>query len=234
MARRIDIYSGQDPRGLPLYTITEAGHYLHISPTTLRSWVQGRPYPLKGRKGFFAPLIRRPDRDDARLSFINLIEAHVLRALRTRHSISIKAVRTALDFAQQHFGVERLLASPELRAAAGELFLDKYGQLISLTRSGQLALKKILEAYLERVQWDRSKLPSRLFPFVRPDGFNGQRSIAIDPRIAFGQPVILSKGIATAAIVARIDAGETVGEVAEDYALDQAEVEQALIYERAA
>ena len=41
-----------------------------------------------------------------------------------------------------------------------------------------------------------------------------KRSIAIDPKIAFGRPIVRRVGVTTAAIVDRIDAGETVAEVA--------------------
>jgi hypothetical protein len=40
--------------------------------------------------------------------------------------------------------------------------------------------------------------------------------IAIDSPIAFGRPVAISRGITTAAIVGRIDAGETVADLAAD------------------
>jgi uncharacterized protein (DUF433 family) len=41
-------------------------------------------------------------------------------------------------------------------------------------------------------------------------------------------------GISTATIAERIDAGEKVGELAADYGLSEAEIEQAVLYERAA
>lgn len=223
----------QDTRDVPLYAIAEAARYLHIAPATLRSWVVGRPYTVKGGERYFEPLIRLPDISELRLSFLNLIEAHNLRALRTRHRVSIRAVRQALDVAEQEYGVNRLLTSHELSAGAGELFLNSYGELISLNRSGQIALKRILDAYLERVEWDTRRKPSRLYPFLMA-GISEPKVIAIDPRIGFGRPILLRKGISTAAIAERVDAGEDVVEVAWDYELEPAEVEDALIYERAA
>jgi uncharacterized protein (DUF433 family) len=61
-----------------------------------------------------------------------------------------------------------------------------------------------------------------------------KRPIVIDPCIAFGRPVMLHKGISTSAIADRIDAGESIGDVAADYELGTTEIEQAVIYERAA
>lgn len=158
-----------------------------------------------------------------------------------RTSLVSRAVDDALHFvwtrfskyAQEECGIQRLLTSPELRTSAGELFLDKYSELVNLSKSGQLAVRKLLGMYLERVEWDRGKIPRKLFPFA-VGGAGATRVIVIDPYVAFGRPVIWRKGISTAAIVDRVDAGEPLSEVAADYGLDDSEVEEALVYERAA
>lgn len=205
---------------------------MRLAAATLRSWVVGRPYPKRDGPGFFRPLIRPADRDHLVLSFNNLIEAHVLRALRTEHGVSIQAVRDALSYAEREFAIDRLLLRRELCTSAGDLFLDRYGELVNLSRSGQLAMKRLLGAYLQRVEWDRS-LPVRLYPFVSGEALD-ERPIAIDPSIAFGRPVISRNGVSTAVIAERIDAGETVEAVAADYDLSSEEVEEAVVYERAA
>jgi uncharacterized protein (DUF433 family) len=168
------------------------------------------------------------------LSFSNLVEAHVLRSLRTDHGVSVKALRKALAYAEKTLGIDRLLVRPELRAEAGRLFLDRYGELIELSASGQLAMRRILEEHLKRVEWDSSRFPVRLYPFVFADEPSEVHWIVIDPRIAFGRPVMLRRGVSTSAIAERIDAGETVEDLAADYDLDTSEIERAALYERAA
>jgi uncharacterized protein (DUF433 family) len=175
-----------------------------------------------------------PDRRRTALSFTNLVEAHVIRALRTEHGVSIKAVRAALEYAERTLGMRRLLLRPELRTEGGDLLLEKYGQLINLSRSGQLALKKLLEAYLKRIERATDELPVRLFPLIRGDVPDGPRIIAIDPAIAFGRPVLYSRGVTTAAIAGRIDAGETLESVAADYDVGSDQIEEAVIFERTA
>ena len=220
-------------REVPAYPIAEAARYLGLAPATLRSWVKGREYPTRKGSGHFTPLIRLPEPRQPLLSFNNLVEAHVLKSLRRDHSVSIGAVREALQYAQRTCRVPRLLLSPELRAHAGELFLDRYGALLSLTPSGQYALRKVLESYLQRVVWDQA-LPRRLYPFVRGDSADAPRDIVIDPELAFGRPVVERRGISTSAIVQRFDAGETAEAIATDYELTPKEVEEAVLYERAA
>jgi uncharacterized protein (DUF433 family) len=219
---------------LAAYTLAEAARYLRLPAATLRSWLLGRQYPTAGGSGQFPPLIRPASRRPPLLSFANLIEAHVLRSLRTEHGVPVKALRSALAYAEKSLGIERLLLRPELCTGAGKVFLERYGELIELTASGQLAMRQLFDAHLKRVEWDKAKLPIRLYPFLSAAAPSAERPIAIDPRIAFGRPVLLRKAITTLAIAERIDAGETVEDVAADYDLGRSEIEQAILYERAA
>jgi uncharacterized protein (DUF433 family) len=223
-----------DVRTQPAYSLAEAAHHLRLASGTLRSWVVGRPYQTSGGPRTFAPLLKPARKNPTTLSFWNLVEAHVLRALRTDHGVSVEAVRKALRYAEMELGIENLLLRRDLMTDAGRIFLDRYGKLIDLSNSGQLAMRKVLEAHLRRVEWDPGKLPVRLYPFLSPDSASESRLIAIDPQVAFGRPVLQRTGISTQAIAARLDAGETVGDIASDYELTEAEVEQAVLYERAA
>jgi uncharacterized protein (DUF433 family) len=223
-----------DPRNQPASTLAEAARYLKVPGATLRSWVAGRPYPKAGGTGHFQPLIHPPQRTPPALSFWNLVEARVLRSLRTDHGVSLKAVRQALQYAERSLKIERLLLRKELRTDAGQVFLDRYGQLISLSASGQLAMRMLFEEHLKRVEWDEWKFPVRLYPFVSSGSLSADMPIAIDAQVAFGRPVIRRLGISTGTIADRIDAGESVADLSTDYELSEAEIEQAVLYERAA
>ena len=223
-----------DPREQPAYSLTEAARYLKLPAATLRAWTLGRPYPTSKGEGRFRPVIRPAQAKPPVLSFWNLVEAHVLRALRAEHGASIDAVRKAVDYAERKLEIEHLLLRPELRSDAGRLFLDRYGELINLSASGQLAMRQVMNAYLKRITWDDSRLPVRLHPFLMGDVASAEMPIAIDPRVSFGRPVVASRGISTAAIAWRIDAGETPEDVAADYDLTTEDVERAVVYERAA
>ena len=135
-----------------------------------------------------------------------------------------------LDYARREFDISRLLLSRDLLTGAGELFLQRHGELINLSRSGQLALRKMLEVHLKRIEWDR-ELPVRIYPFI---DYDKQKLIAIDPAIRFGRPIIIRRGISTAIVVDRIDAGELPEAVADDYDLLMGEVDMAILYECAA
>ena len=220
-------------RDQPAYGLAEAARYLRLPPATLRSWVVGRAYPKGDSVATFQPLIRVARRQPSLLSFYNLIEAHVLRSLRTDHGVAIRQVRQAILYAEGALKIDRLLLSRDLCTHAGQVFLDEYGKLTNLSASGQLAMRRMLEEHLKRVDWDDWKFPVRLYPYVSAQAAP-QKHIVIDPGIAFGRPVVMRAGVSTGAIAERIDAGESVEALAEDYDLRPEEIEEAVLYERAA
>ncbi len=209
-----------------MYHLSEVARYLHLPLSTLRDWVDGR-----NGKSPAPAVINRPGGNDARLSFNNLVEAHVLRALRYEHEISLQKVRHALEDAQAHFGIKRLLIDKELLAAPGEMFLREYGRLMSLTKLNQLAMEEILQRFLHRLVRDIEGLPIRLYPFVAPALSDNRLVITIDPRLSYGRPSLASKGISTAILAERVNAGETTEELADYYGLDEQDVKDAIIYE---
>lgn len=202
-----------------------------MSVTTLKSWVAGRDYPVTGGEKHWEGLISRPDPNDSRLSFSNLIEAHVLLALRKQYRVKIKEVRTALDYAQTKYGIERVLLSPQLRATTGNVFISRLNEFTNVGKGGQAAMPEILEAYLERIEWDLVGLPRKIFPLTRAAQLDSPKILAIDPKIAFGRPIVERKAIKTSTIAERFRAGESIADLAEDYDLEVLEVEEALRYE---
>ncbi len=230
------LYAGLSPQDVPRYTIAQAARYVGLSPTTLRSWVRGRSYPRSGTAVRSEPLIKA----SGLLSFSNLVEAHILRALRRDEDVRMSFLRTALSFAEKEYRIERLLLSEQLRAAPGEVLLEQYGRLINLGRAGQLALRHFFDAHLKRVEWDALGRPEQFFPgFVSVPVLPAPeipRLIVLDPGVSFGKPVLASRmGLRVSAIVSRIDAGEDEDAVAQDYGIERREGDAAIdFYERAA
>ena len=223
-----------DIRNQPAYGPAEAARYLRLPSATLRTWLVGRAYPKGDSQARFHPLIKPASAKPLQVSFYNLIEAHVLRAFRTEHGVALAELRKAIAYAEKKLHLHRLLLSPELRTHAGQVFLDRYVQLINLSASGQLAMRKMFEDHLQRVEWDEWQFPVRLYPYVDSTQRGAEQAIAIDPHVAFGRPIVRRAGISTAAISDRIDAGETVNALADDYDLSPDEIEQAVLYSRAA
>lgn len=222
-----------DIRERPAYAIAEAARYLKVPAATLRSWVLGRQYRTRTGPRQSRPVLAAASSRPLMLSFNNLVEAHVLRSLRTDHGVPLDTVRQALEYAETSLRIDRLLLDPRLRTQAGDLFLARYGKLLDLSPSGQLAMRELFDQHVRRVDWGEFRFPLRLYPFVSATS-PGERPISIDPEIAFGRPIIIGSGISTRAITDRIDAGETPSELAADYGVDESDIRKAVLYEKAA
>lgn len=218
----------RDPREVPRYGISEAAHYLRVPIATLRSWVVGRNYPTKEGDKFFTPLIELPNSSDSKLSFINLIEAHVLTALRREHHISIPRVRQALNYVKRKLHSIHPLADQQFATDGIDLFIDKYGELINISRDGQLAMRDMLKNYLKRIVRDRRGSPLQLYLYTRKGTADEPQLIVVGPSVSFGRPVLAGTGISTCILAERYKAGESINELSIDYGRSREEIEEAI------
>jgi len=217
-----------EARSLPAYRIVDAARYLNIPTSTLRSWVSGQRYQTQEGPQFFRPVIAISSEKPPLLSFLSLVEAHVLDAIRRKHGIPLPKIRIALDYLAQRFPSDHPLATQEFESDGLNLFLEKFGQLINISQAGQLAMREILRAYLQRIERDDSGFPCRLYPFTRKGRPDEPRAVVIDPYVSFGRPVLAGTGVPTAVIADRYKAGESIESLADDYGRDRLEIEDAI------
>lgn len=219
-----------DPREVPAYGLAEAAYYLGIPTATLRSWVLGRDYPVADGTRRFAPIIEVADRKRGRLSFINLVEAHVLTALRRKHAIQLPKVRKAIAYLRNQLQSRHPLADQQFETDGLDLFVQKYGQLINTTRDGQLAMRNVLQSFLKRVKRDSQGAPVKLYLFVR-GAMDEPFAVVVDPTVSFGRPVLEGTGIPTEILAQRYKAGDSYDQLAEDYGRPKEEIEEAIRYQ---
>jgi uncharacterized protein (DUF433 family) len=172
------------------------------------------------------------------LSFINLVEAHVLAGIRRRHSVRVPKVRKALAHVHRHFQVEHPLINQAFQTDGLDLFVERYGELINASREGQRAMKEIIGAYLKRIEWDAKGLPVKLYPFTRDTDADAApasdpRVVVMNPAISFGRPVITGTGIPVSSIYKRYRAGDSVADLARDFRLEIGAIEEAIRCEAA-
>ena len=175
------------------------------------------------------------------LSFVNLVEAHVLKAIRRKHNVQMARVRDAVEHLKQSYETLHPLADVDLYASGSDLFVKELGQLLNITGGRQLAMKEILLAHLERIQRNPGGAAAKLYPFVVPPIRVGSKLIiedkskliAIDPYVSFGRPVITGTGIPSEAIAERFLGGDSMSDLAEDFDRPIEEIEQAIRYQQA-
>lgn len=236
LRRLDDLYKGHQVLDVPLYSLSEASRYLGIPENTLRSWVAGRAYPLQsGGSRRSDPIIQLPASADARLSFNNLIEAHVLDALRRQYRVALPRIRRAVTYLREQFRTMHPLVHHRMLTDSKHLFVEAVGirDVINASRDGQLAMRDLIGLHLQRVEWDQDGFVARLYPFTRSrrtaaDEATQPRVITMDPRVEFGRPILRASAVPTAVIADRYKAGESVADLAEDYGEDPLHIEEAI------
>ena len=213
----------------PAYPFVEAAHYLGVPLSTLRAWFLGQGYREDGKTRRFQPLIRLDGSDRRALSFLNLVEAHVLAAIRRQHHVPLPKVRQALAYVSKKLATKRPLAELEFQTDGVDLFLDKLGSLINVTQEGQTEMAEMIRDHLKRIERDAKGVPVRLYLFTRHDHIRDQPSpVVVDPEIAFGRPVLSGRSVPTAVLADRFKAGDSMTQLAEDYDTSPQSIEEAL------
>lgn len=212
-------------RTLATYQVAEAARFLRMRPGTLRVW-------LKGNR-----LLRPPAAQRTQLSFLNLVEAHVLSALRGKFGLSMQRIRIALDELRNQWpDVGYPLATEAFFTDGKYLLVEKLGQLFNLNQGSQIEVGELIQVYLRRI--DRDEIgPVRLHPFTVDPEVNPKRAekrtVLISPYVSFGRPSITGIGVATEVVYDRFIAGDTLSEMCMDYRLTPVQIEEVLRYESA-
>jgi uncharacterized protein (DUF433 family) len=225
----------RDARELPNYRLPEAAHYLRIPQSTLRVWIFGGAYGTAAGRRVSRQIITIAGEAPPRLSFVNMVEAHVLSAIRYHHRVTLANVRRAVEYMMREFGSRHPLAEEQFQTDGVNLFVERLG-LLNVSAPGQFAMPEILRALLRRIERDERGLAIRLYPLSRrpallagtPALDASPRMIVIDPRVAFGRPVLSGTGVTTLSIAERFDAGESIQTLARDYGRPHEEIEEAI------
>lgn len=219
----------------PAYHVSEAARILNLPVATVTSWCFGQSYRTSaGERKFFKPVVRPADLRGRLLSFANLCELHVLAVIRRRHKISLPKVRSSVEYLRKKLNAQRPLINQQFHTNGVDLFVEHALQLLNVSRDGQEAMRGDFEQALARIERDNQGAPVRLFPYSRTTTSGGiqPKSIVIDPRLSFGRPVLVKAAIPTEIIVDRFRAGDTLKEMAQDYGVDEKEIEEALRFEQ--
>lgn len=252
LANSVEFYGGKDPRELPVYGPREAAACLNVPESTLLRWTAGH---------LGVGPVLTVEEGQRRLSFFNLLEAFVIDDLRRRSRFSLQELRRVIDelraeypqlrypLAEVDLSITKELPATEYdvvsasgrrfqkaqkRRTRAQLFTQVPGQpLVNVSARGRnLVLTDVLRDFLKRVEKHPVEGIVRLYPFITKDrNPDAPKTVAVDPTVAFGKPVIAGTGIPTAAIYQLFTAGDEIREIAEEYDRDTSEIEAAIRYE---
>jgi uncharacterized protein (DUF433 family) len=207
----------------PIYGVAEAAQYLRVPLNTLRYWVRGAgPVP---------PLVTLAKSEPSRLSFMNLLECHMLSSMRAIYEVKIPRVRKALVNLAKFVEHKHPLVEQAFRTDRRDLFIEHLGSVVNLSKNEPILIPGIMEFYLERIERDPKGL-FRLYPFVMERTQSEPRLILINPAVGFGKPVIAGTGISTAVVASRFNARESIDDLASEYRVEPQQIEEAIRWEQ--
>jgi uncharacterized protein (DUF433 family) len=213
---------------VPLYSQAEAARYVDMPASTLRTWTHVVPSGRRRSRGSsLVTYLPSSSASEPSVPFIGLAEAMFLSALR-KAGVPLQQIRPALSLVRDRLGVEYALASQRLYVVGaqllwevseeGELEPDSRRALIVL-RDGQYVFREVIGSYLRRIEYAGDGYANR----VELPGYEVAHVVA-DPYVNFGLPYFQATGTPVAAVLSRLRAGESVGDVADDFALERDEV----------
>jgi len=203
---------------VPLFTPLEAAEHLQIPERTIHRWL--------GQTAADHPLIHSVPsarRGHPSVPFIAMIEAYVLRSLR-KLGLSTEKVRSAAADIRREFDTEYGLASRRVVTDGADIFVH-YLDSDEFARVGdrQIPIRNVISNYLQYISWsDADEFPIRL-TLRRYDP--AVAKVVIDPRFAWGAPVVEPAHVPVTAVLGLWRAGEPPEVVADEYGLTVAQVD---------
>lgn len=96
---------------------------------------------------------------------------------------------------------------------------------MNASAEGQGVFPEAVLRYLREVEWARDSIAQRWWPGADSPGAG---LIVVDPRRAFGAPVVAHTAIRTEDLFSRFTAGEPIRDLAHDYGVSLEQVEAAI------
>ncbi|MGA8937541.1 MAG: DUF433 domain-containing protein [Acidobacteriaceae bacterium] len=201
----------------PAYSTMQASHYVGVPYATLRHWT--------GPEG----LIRTPKPNN--LSFNNLTEAHILKAMRRKHKLPLQRIRKALKQLSELRQTAHPLLEESFETDGVSLCIRDAGQVVNLSKKLQTEIEEFVALYLQRIERDVHGRAFKFYPFVARDEANEPRHISISPTVSFGRPVLAGTGITTAIVAGRFASRDSLADLAREYSVDEQVLEDAIRWE---
>lgn len=218
--------------GRGVYSLKEAHRLIGVPTRRIRRWTAGYRYRHRGIIHYSPPVVGgnlTGQLGIPALDFADLLEVRFLNAFR-EYGVSWKAIRIASERARDLLGLDHPFSSRRFstdgRTILAEFVSDTGDEvLLDLVRS-QYEFRRIVGRYLYgEIEFGDSDSPKRWWPF------EGSHRIVVDPRRAFGAPIVDVEGVQTRVLSAAVAVEESIELVAELFQVDPISVTEAVEFE---
>ena len=220
----------KDLLGVGLYAPAEAATYIGVRPQQLVRWVYG------STRGEAVVEPQFPGHREV-ISFLDMVQAMAIRDMRRKEGIPLLRIRQAIGWLQEHHPEirypfarrhENYIMEPQRQIAIclpGMSPAD-YVLQVSGRHAGQWVLAKVLDKYLQNLEFDKGEpVVARFVPLQRKAA-----RVVLDPEVRFGQPRVEPSGYLVEALAEAADAEGSAEAAAWWYDIDPRQVAIALEY----
>lgn len=218
--------------GIGLYTLPDAAKLVGTDAREIRRWLFGYRYRVQSgehsQPPLWSPQVIEPN--TFAVGFRDLMELRFVKAFMSK-GVTLHVVRAALANAREFFGdMEYPFSNRRFLTDGKRIYteaMEAHGgdALIDLAKR-QLAFENVIRPSLnDGVEFDASGAVKRWFPLSK------NKSVVLDPEIAFGKPIVDAYGVPTAALACAIAAGNGRSAVARIYEVPVAAVDAAVRFE---
>lgn len=201
----------------PILTARETARYLGMPESTLDVWLLDRG------KSPLVHAVTPKKRGWPRVPFVGVIEAYVLRALRDL-KLPMEDIRKAAEVVRDEFNDQYALARRRIVTDGVDVFVRVADESYVHARHGQIAIADVLKAHLKQIDWAADGNAKRLHLRNFPDAAD----VIIDPRFAWGSPVLAESKVRIEDLVGLWRNGERLTTIADEYDLTTDVVEDVL------
>ncbi len=200
----------------PAYTVAEAGRLVGLAAGRVRRWLGGCE-----TKRTYASFLDLVD-----LLFVERFLDYGIPLQRVRHALD--KARKVLDtkhFARQTFFTDGRTILLRFQERADE---DRGGAMLEQMSRGQWVIASVIQQLAQQIDFDAPRgLAKRWYPLGR------DKPVVLDPKVAFGAPSIVDRGVKTINIYDFFVAeNENLASARTWWGLTDAEIQAAVDFER--
>ena len=157
------------------------------------------------------------------INFYTLIEFIVFAKLR-ENGISAQKIQRYHNYISERLNTKFPFAETKLRTDKRSVWYENSHVLIKIDGKEQIAIREILEPFLNKIEYSEDKIATRFFPLGK------DHHIVIDPNHQFGQPTILGTNIKVSTIYSLYLGNETPESISSLYEIPVEQVKEAIDY----
>ncbi len=218
--------------GVGYYTAPEAAKLLRFTPIKVRRWMRGYTYRSDDGATHQMPPLWDPElpANDERLeiSFRDLVDLRYVGAF-LEAGVSLQCVRLCIERARSITGDYRPFSTLNFRTDGKAIFMaiesELEGDELLDLKKLQYVMKEVVEPSFKDFEYDDRKV-------VRWRPSRSARSVVIDPKYSFGQPIIDGLAIPTRVLDDAVKAEGGEKQVALLYEVPVGLVRQAVRFEQ--